>query len=221
MRKNQKTMKVYKFRSLGDCTAFERVEEILETGEFWCSPLWEQNDPMEGVYTSPDDDDQTLMNFIEKNKYKICCFSSRCALNNPLMWGYYANGFKGVAIEVTVPPNTLDEVEYVEEPPTLQGNVKELLTKKLNRWQDESEHRYLTQSVEPKQKIGEITGLYFGDPYGNVTNKEQVVKTSLPLRRYRMYRDSLIQFAESNGYEHCGDKQIDHGIKLIELAKSQ
>ena len=44
-------IKLYKFRPLSDCKDFERIEKILETGEFWCPKFTELNDPMEGVYT--------------------------------------------------------------------------------------------------------------------------------------------------------------------------
>jgi|GEM_PF-5983772 hypothetical protein len=43
-------MKLYKFRPLGSCLDLERAQEILAQGKFWCSPFWELNDPMEGVY---------------------------------------------------------------------------------------------------------------------------------------------------------------------------
>lgn len=45
-------MKLYKFRPLGSCEDLLRLEDILKTGKFWFSSLWEQNDSLEGVYSS-------------------------------------------------------------------------------------------------------------------------------------------------------------------------
>ena len=96
---------LFKFRSIADRQDFERARKIIETGEFWCSKLWEMNDPMEGVYahaTEELEDWQIGNLFSMKNNYVMCSFSGEKALIDPLMWGYYASGFKGISIEVEV-----------------------------------------------------------------------------------------------------------------------
>ncbi|HLO99899.1 MAG TPA: hypothetical protein VK171_14990, partial [Fimbriimonas sp.] len=57
---------------------------------------------MEGIFRA--DISPTIANEVlsEKSSRLICCFSREAALLNPLMWGYYAGGFKGLAIEVTI-----------------------------------------------------------------------------------------------------------------------
>ena len=42
-------MKLYKFRPLGSCLDLERAGDSCP-GQILCSPFWELNDPMEGVY---------------------------------------------------------------------------------------------------------------------------------------------------------------------------
>ncbi len=103
-------MKVYKFRSLGDEVSFDRVKTTLSTGKFWCSPFWDMNDPMEGVYATLSNIDAVAQIFEAKSRQRICSFSSARALRNPLMWGYYSSGFKGVAIEVDVTAPRLGSV---------------------------------------------------------------------------------------------------------------
>lgn len=60
------------------------------------------NDPMEGVYLAPLDESKISKMFEEKDGFVICSFSSEEALDNPLSWGHYANGFKGIAIGIEV-----------------------------------------------------------------------------------------------------------------------
>ena len=43
-------MKLYKFRPLANCDDLKRIKQIVEEKKFWCSRLWDLNDPMEGVY---------------------------------------------------------------------------------------------------------------------------------------------------------------------------
>ena len=108
-------MKLYKFRPLGNCHDLERIEQIIKEDKFWCSKLWDLNDPMEGVYRNKYfdklDSDKT---FNEKNKYRICSFSGKKGLKNPILWGYYAHGFRGVAIEIEAKKN-IEEITYVTE----------------------------------------------------------------------------------------------------------
>jgi hypothetical protein len=168
-----KVMKVYRFRSLGDCQSLERVEQILTTGKFWCSRFWELNDPMEGIYrlnpTSTKDDIELL--YKGKAGSLICSFSGEEALYSPLMWGYYANGFKGIAIEVEVQANDIEEVEYrcsLFRPKT-GSNAKEairnLLCRKLAAWTHEREWRAIREGDDHAQKIGKLTGVIIGYPY--------------------------------------------------------
>jgi hypothetical protein len=158
--------------------------DIIESGEFWCSLFWEMNDPMEGVFYANLDLIPPLSE--GKNNYKICSFSSIYGFNNPLLWGYYANGFKGVVIEIDINIELLNDNENIEEidyVPDLSmfrrddsddETVKKILTTKLNKWENEYEWRYLVKSENNKNRIGKISKIYFGFPYANVINSDDM-----------------------------------------------
>lgn len=167
-------MKVYKFRSLGDCKSLERIEQILTAREFRCSRFWELNDPMEGIYrlnwTSNSSDIESL--FKHKASHLICSFSDGEALRSPLMWGYYANGFKGVAIEVEVGETQLKQVQYFpclfspEAGADAEESARKILCRKLEPWKHEREWRFLcAENRDRCQQIGRITGVVIGYPY--------------------------------------------------------
>ena len=53
-----------------------RVKDILEQNKFYCSRIWEMNDPMECVYhKSLFDEVDSKEYFNLKNSYMICSFS--------------------------------------------------------------------------------------------------------------------------------------------------
>jgi len=218
-------MKLYKFRSLLDCSSLERVANILETGEFWCSPLWEQNDPMEAVYIDrrkfgPDGDLPDLFN--QKNEYRICSFSSKKALKNPLMWGYYAGGFKGVVIEIEAPEGGdlgAQIVDYKNELPEIHGDedaIRKVLTTKLKRWKHEAEYRFLLKGPTASIKLGTIKAVYFGKPYGSVENHTQVVGASETLKKYYERIEKLQKIAQKKQYGSYSAYVSGDGKVLIE-----
>lgn len=215
------TVKLYKFRSLGDECSFCRAKDILTSGQFWCSTLWDQNDPMEGVYCFIDNamsKTERLSVFSTKNHYRICSFSDRVALRRPLMWGHYANGFRGIAIEVKVAAESVTKVVYKKSTAEWpiqsdyrerEERVKGLLTTKLTPWRTEREYRFLTKEGDPKQAIGQITAVYFGDPYGSLQNKSQILTHSPAQRSYHEFKTSLSSVAKEKGYT-CFLARIDN-----------
>lgn len=215
-------LKLYKFRSLGDQGSFERAHEILTTGRFWCSKLWEQNDPMEGVYCFNRDvfaDSDLDDIFSMKNQYRLCAFSAKGALRRPTMWGYYANGFRGLAIEIEVEEASVVKVQYqknaaewlVRRPGELNDELRRVLTTKLTPWKGENEYRYLTTELEPKQQIGRITGVYFGDPYGNVQNLKQVQTHSDAQASYQRFQSILLIEARKQAFgKRCYSARIEN-----------
>jgi len=196
-------MKLYKFRPLANDEDFDRAMQILEKGCFWCSKFSELNDPMEGIFTIKTTEDvDSIINSIynKKNKYKICSFSDESAFENPLMWGYYANGFKGIAIELEVDEKKVSKVEYAKDAPCLNNlstprNIKKLLTTKLVSWQHEGEYRFLKEDNGNLQKIGKITAIYFGNPFGEARNKNRIYCSSPSLKKYKKLKEKLLKVA--------------------------
>lgn len=216
-------MKLYRFRSLGNREDFERAKKILDTGEFWCSRFFELNDPMEGVFTTSKPG-RIKKIFTEKNQYVLCSFSSE-AFKNPAMWGYYANGFKGIAIEIEVEDNKIVQtgkiedgrilpIEYNDEVPHIDNGpekdiVKTILTSKLTCWEHEKEYRFLKQAGPGLYPIGKITGVYFGKPYG-VSNRCDICENSHTLRCYECLAKQLKKCAKNKNIE-CYDVKVKNG----------
>lgn len=212
-------LKLYKFRPLFEDgsvenESFKRVKEILENKEFYCSKLWDQNDPMEGVYSylpTGQNGIQVEQVFSEKNKFRVCSFSGAAALQSPTIWGYYANGFKGVAIEIKVPlpSSSIVPVSYLNQPhewgthqvgSSTDDQIKSIITSKLKAWKNEHEYRFLSKKDKPQQFVGEITGVYFGDPYHGIENRSEVLEQSLSIKSYLENRKKLVEIAECCGY---------------------
>jgi hypothetical protein len=200
---------LYKFRPLATCQDLSRAQEILETGQFWCSRFWELNDPMEGVYwfkAGMLTDDFIRELYGEKSKRAICSFSGDQAFENPIMWGHYANGFKGIAIEIEVgrDRSNITRVNYTTEIANLTNGdqptdaVKRILTTKLCCWSYEDEFRYLVEKRHGARRIGRITNVFFGNPYKTTVNAEDA-QSRPPVREYLCRLESLKQTAHDQG----------------------
>ena len=137
-------IKLYKFRELTTCQHFYRTIDILEKNEFYCSKFYEMNDPMEGVYISTDQSKIDEI-FNEKDSKRICSFSNKKGFENLAMWGYYTNGFKGIAIEIEVNDEDVKEVKYRCNIP-ITNDIEEILTTKLKCWEHESEYRFISNN---------------------------------------------------------------------------
>ena len=181
--------KLYKFRSLQNCTELERIKDIIENG-FYCNDFLGFNDMNEGTYkNSPDN---IGVNLDEKLKYKICSFSDICAVDNELMWGHYANAGKGIVIEIE-PENWNDfkQVQYINSKENLKSEI-DILTRKSAVWQHESEWRYLKNNVVGNVvKLGKITKIYFGRPYKKLKNYDNIEKKHEKLRKYLSLKEEL------------------------------
>jgi len=116
---------------------------------------------MEGLYRSSDNgvaQDAIDEIFREKTKRLIGSLSAPCALWRPLMWGYYANGFKGCAIEIEVNIGKVNEVSYTQDlvcpsGGTVGERVGGILLNKLDAWKEEYEFRHLDVERAGEEKV--------------------------------------------------------------------
>ena len=224
---NYLNMRIYKFRSLANETDYCRLKNILETGYFWCSKFFELNDPMEGVFSFYEDNKKIIEDGVEaiyslKNKYKICSFSGVKGFENPILWGYYTNGFKGVAIEVEVREEDIMSVKYKDSVVDIFFNnshvytdeIKEILTRKLKPWEHEDEFRFLKESeYNNNHKIGEITAVYFGNPYGNLSNTGPIQGNEI-LTKFNEFKKRLIGVAKDKKI-HCYSVRSKNTIEIV------
>ena len=199
-------MKLYKFRALTSCTDLERIKEIIKTEKFWFSKLWNLNDAMEGVYSTIDYAENL---FQMKDELIICSLSKPKALREPLMWGTYAGGYKGLVIEVdlkldesfkkkSISYKSLDKLNKPIIEDDLNKKVMKIITRKLNSWRREHEVRILRRKLydeydneEKSYSIGKITAIYFGEPYKNLENGSQLANNSKNYKKYVELKETL------------------------------
>lgn len=159
-------MKLYKLMSLRNR---ERIEVMCLRKSIYCAKRDELNDPLEGFYTSPSGrNTQERQATAEirarinqaKHQVRICSLT-----NNPsdlLMWSHYADGHRGIAVELDVPADHKDlhEVRYeqqlmnvdvqAESPDCL---LRHILTTKLAPWGYESEHRFIVPEEDVRLDV--------------------------------------------------------------------
>ena len=209
-------MKIYKFRPLRNEDDLCRIKQILETGNLWCSPFFDLNDPMEGIFRSYEHIVDEI--FSQKCKFKICSFSGKKAFENPIMWGYYANGFKGVAIEVEVKDGDVKVIDYqkkISEPASAsEENVRKILCRKLDVWGHEDEYRFLTKEGSDQLcKIGKVTKVFLGKPFNHAHNMNSINGESKNLQKYENLANELVRFSI--------EKEIPHSEVIIDTENNK
>ena len=148
-------MKVYKYRSLRN---FDFVADILCNQRFYVSSFFDLNDPMEGLFVYEAGTKQEYIDAIKEGKQKlhICAFSKNP--KNVLLWAHYADGFKGVCIELDLqePQNEdydIVTVEYSARRVSFSNDARRLigempriiLSQKNSAWKYEKEVRTLSR----------------------------------------------------------------------------
>ncbi len=148
-------MKLYKYRSL---QKFDFVADILCKQRFHASSFFDLNDPMEGLFEYEEGTKKKYIDAIVKGKKKlrICAFSKD--RKNILLWAHYADGFKGVCIEVDLEVPQWEDyeivtVEYSSRLLSFSNNSQHLvsvmprkiLSQKNSVWKYEKEVRTLSR----------------------------------------------------------------------------
>ncbi len=130
------------------------------------------------------------------------------------MWGYYANGFKGVAIEIEIDETDqlkvsrsrgipikieidgglIHKMRYSKDVARWVINAKQqdhdemvlrVLTTKLMSWRIEDEYRFVCEADQDGlMPIGKITAVHVGWAHKNVKNEEDIKTYSSSLRKY-------------------------------------
>ena len=163
-------MKLYKYKSL---QTFEHVADIICNNRFYTAPFFDLNDPMEGLFSYEAGTKKEYIEDITKGKkrLRICSFSKDP--QNPLLWAHYADGFKGICIEVIIDSDPLDfelvEVKYElarvlfdNKAAHLKGELpKIILSQKHKSWSVEKEFRALSSNQYLQDGI-KITGILLG-----------------------------------------------------------
>lgn len=148
------SMKLYKYRSLANLW---HVLDVIFNQRLYCAHWSTLNDPLEGRYEvflgNKSPRLQTIMvNRIEQARdgYRIASLSA--TPTNFLLWSHYADGHKGVAIEVDIPDGHPDLTEVVYSPfssvfsdkEQTQEDMRHLFNGKGEEWAYEEEYRIIT-----------------------------------------------------------------------------
>jgi len=149
-------VKLFKFR---DVQRPNRVLDIILQQRLYCSDLESLNDPTEGVfafYTSQkndsDEQDKKIKAINDCIKtLKVCSLSK--TFDSHLLWAHYADGFKGIAIEVEIPDShtSIREVKYdgvfssfnIDNHLNAEDVAIDVLTSKFQDWSYEKEVRII------------------------------------------------------------------------------
>jgi hypothetical protein len=176
-------MKLYKYRSLAN---FDFVLDIVLNERLHCAPYEKLNDPFEGVFLSAIHMPLVLhgiappmvggRKFTKSSsiselpfvgKTRVCSLSA--SLSDVRLWSHYADGHKGVAIEIDFSgiENQVFAVEYVPKLKEFGISLlaspesEDVLKLKTSHWEYEKEYRILAeQEYFPVHK--RISAVYLG-----------------------------------------------------------
>lgn len=167
-------MTFYKFRDLKN---FEFVADIIMNEQLHSAGFDKLNDPMEGIFYYDNGVDKTIIDSIKaaKQKHKVCSLSED--FKHPLLWAHYADGFKGICIEIGIEQGyNVHEIKYMNETPKINnGSYSNLteesydsfavraLTRKFKEWTYEGEYRLFNTDDSPKISSGiRVLSILFG-----------------------------------------------------------
>ena len=155
----------YKYRDLKN---FSHFEKILLENKLHAGIYSDFNDENEGQYTYYEDTrSQYIIDKIksEKNKLRICSLSRK--RDDILLWGYYANGSRGVNLVLEIVDKEIIEItdikyqglydhQSIAHDEEIISLTKKILSRKLPNWKHESETRVFTRKEHVDVKIKEI-----------------------------------------------------------------
>lgn len=70
----------------------------------------------------------------------------------------------------------------------------------MKAWTNEEEYRFLSKESEPKQRVGRISGVYFGDPSHGIENLNEVASSSTSIKSSHQRRQRLLALAKELYY---------------------
>ncbi|MGA2440599.1 MAG: hypothetical protein ABSH08_06555 [Tepidisphaeraceae bacterium] len=165
-------MVAFKFR--GEDDFCKHTLDIIDKQRLYCADWTCLNDPMEAhflfVRRSVADENAFLERLKRaKHGFKVCSLSAK--FTSRLMWGHYAAGFRGVAIEVDLPDvDWIKPIDYREHIIRIDGSdytcvedeARDILFTKYKVWCYEKEIRI--QSSEEFYKLDKpIARVIFGN----------------------------------------------------------
>jgi hypothetical protein len=196
-------LKLYKYRTLG--TELQYALDILVNERLYCADYRKLNDPLEGVHRLAEEQHSVagLGRFVVPEEIRelqslategaapprVCSLSG--SADHFLLWSHYADGHRGVAVEVDLEvtfAGPLHPVKYAPDLPsytrTILGGAtaRDVLFHKTKHWAHEREHR-VVQNDEFFNIAGRITSLLLGTSIDPRQQEllERVVPHAIPI----------------------------------------
>lgn len=190
-------MLLYKYRST---EKFEYVKDILENKRLYAARLDEINDPMDGFLRFgiqrlfPNEPDLVREAKEILKMWRIVSMSQ--SRENELLWSYYADGFRGVAIGV-VPTTMARKIKYYNEVvlfaefAKLRGKdlAEGILLWKFEQWKHEQEWRIIVP-IEQQYVDVQVREVVFGERIDPEIRSviTDLVRTHVPNASIREFR---------------------------------
>ncbi|MFH1370860.1 MAG: DUF2971 domain-containing protein [Planctomycetota bacterium] len=192
-------MIAFKYKSL---RKFNHVADILSKKQFYASPFFKLNDPMEGLFKY--DPIFTKKQYIKeikdaKGRSLICSFSKEST--NILLWSYYADGCRGICIEVDINDVQsygceIKTVNYSNSPISIPNDTVHLdpniattiLSQKYKAWKHEKEIRILSPNKYIREGVS-VRSVLIGLRISNDRKNEicRITPSGIPI--YETYLD--------------------------------
>jgi hypothetical protein len=140
-------VKLYKYKSLQNLW---HVLDIAINNRLYCAHWTELNDPLEGRYEAAFSEKGSIGK-IERAKNSLRIASLSASPDNFLLWSHYADGHKGVAIEIDIPDEHPSVVEVIYSPfssifshePGKGEDMSYIFNGKSEEWSYEQEYRVI------------------------------------------------------------------------------
>ena len=220
-------MNLFKYRSLD---RLDYVLDIILNERLYCAFYKDLNDPFEGlfsstIYLSDKERLQYPRLFANTNKittYKdvddliigkvkhsrICSLSS--SMHDVRMWSNYADGHRGVAIEIDFSDHTseVQEVTYSEKLPHFdysilsQPNTSEVFTHKTYQWDYEDEYRIINADEfysVPKRIKAVHCGKRISRDHLDILCK--AIPDGIPIYETKINRDTIKVYSQSESVQ--------------------
>ena len=221
-------MIIYKFKSLRSCTEKKHFLDIIENERCFCSKWENLNDPLEGYFSVYERTRFSKAIVNGKNQIRVCSFARY--YSNPLLWSYYADGFKGVCIAVEFKGKDstfIESVKYESEIPEFNDSeheqnipdsiadklAKKALTTKLSYWKHESEIRALAK-FEKSDNDSHINCKIKGVLHSEFID-EKILNKIKKISREKNFEVINVRL-DSDGNSHQCDGAVN-GVRLISV----
>lgn len=239
---------LFRYRPLsGDL--FERELSALADGYLYAPSFSEMNDPMEAFYEFDGSFDFLLNALVPGiapfaqgqlrqtiDRFGLVSFSD--ASDNLLLWGYYAQGFRGMCLEFDptvlqrlsrLKNEPLFQVSYADAPapplptgaiigPSVEDAMIRLLTRKRREWSHEREWRFLTGQVGKRHYADDALRRIYIGPLATDEHKTRICE-AMKRRPVEILKGEVIGYNLSfdviqaappfTECDRAGDSQVD------------